>query len=53
MVLVPSLLVVMVWGGRAVESSNSSSSAQSGRLVRGWSVRGIREEGKEEESGLG
>ena len=32
MVLVPSLFVAIVWGGRAVLSSNSSSSAQSGRL---------------------
>lgn len=31
-VLVPSLLVVIVGVGRAVGSSNSSSSAQSGRL---------------------
>ena len=31
-VLVPSLLVVIVGAGRTVGSSNSSSSAQSGRL---------------------
>ena len=34
-VLVPSLFVVMVWGGRVEGSSNSSSSAQSGRLRGG------------------
>ncbi len=32
-VLVPSLLVVICWGGRAEGSSNSSSSAQSLRLL--------------------
>lgn len=35
MVLVPSLFVVMVCGGRLAGSSNSSSSAQSGRLEGG------------------
>lgn len=33
-VLVPSLLVATCWGGRVLASSNSSSSAQSGRLER-------------------
>ena len=35
----PSLLVVMVGAGRAVGSSNSSSSAQSGRLSEGVKER--------------